>query len=86
VVGNPDGKRPQGRPFCRYEITIQSYLKRKGLESADCNNLTQNRENWQAGVNAVMDIQVMENARNLLTSCDTIRFSMSILIDLVSYR
>jgi hypothetical protein len=74
VVGNPDGKRPQGRPCCRWDINIHIYLKRTGLESVDGINLAQDRDKWQAVVNAVMNIQVLENARNFLTSCDNFSF------------
>jgi hypothetical protein len=49
-------------------------------------NLTQNRDKWQAVVNAVTNIQVLENAWNFLTSCDTFSFSMSTQLHLVSYR
>jgi hypothetical protein len=71
-VGNPDGKGQQETPCCRWEINI--YLKRTGLESRGHIDLTQNRDKWQAVDNAVMNIQVLENARNFLTSCDTFSF------------
>jgi len=68
LVGNPDGKRQQGTPCCKCEINI--YLKRTGLESRGHNDLTQKRDKWQAVVNAVMNIQVLEN----LTNRDTFSF------------
>jgi hypothetical protein len=54
-VGNPDGKRQQGTPCCRWEINIHIYLKRTGLDSSGRINLTQNRDKWKAVVNAVMN-------------------------------
>jgi len=44
---------------------INIYLKRTGLKSRGHTDLTQNRDKWQAVVNALMNIQVLGKARNL---------------------
>jgi len=42
--------------------------------------LAQHRDRWQALVNAVMNLQVPENAGNVLTSGELVSFSVRILL------
>jgi hypothetical protein len=35
LVGQPEGKRPLGRPRCRWVDTIKMYLREIGLDSVD---------------------------------------------------
>jgi hypothetical protein len=61
LVGKPEGKRPLGRPRCRWEDNIKMNLQ-VGCRGMDWIELAQNRDRWRALVNAVMDPRVPLNA------------------------
>ena len=67
LVGKPEGKRPLGRPRCRWEDNIKMDLQEVGCECMDLIELAQDRDRWWALVNAVMNFQVPYNAGNFLT-------------------
>jgi hypothetical protein len=56
---------------------LHVWYKRKtvGLESVDCINMTQHRDDWQAFVTTVMNLQFPWNAGNFLMSFETVSFS-----------
>jgi len=55
LVGKSEGKRPLGRPRSRLEHNIEMDLQ--AVEwGMDLNDLGQNRNRWQALVNAVMNL------------------------------
>jgi hypothetical protein len=58
LVGKPEGKRPLGRPRHGWEDNIKMNLREVGLGSMDWINLAQDREQWQALVNMVMNLWV----------------------------
>jgi hypothetical protein len=58
LVGKPEGKRPLGRPKCRWEDNIRMYFQEVGCGGMDWIGLAQDRDRWQAIVNAVMNLQV----------------------------
>jgi hypothetical protein len=58
LVEKPEGKRPLGRPRCRWEDGIRMDLGEIGLGGVDWIRLAQDREWWQAVVSAVMNLQV----------------------------
>ena len=58
LVWKPEGKRPLGRPRCRWEDNIKMGLQDVGCGGMDWIQLAQDRERWQALVNAVMKVQV----------------------------
>jgi hypothetical protein len=58
-VGKPEGKRPLGRPRCRWEDGIRMDLRENGLGGVDCIQLAQDRDRWQAVVSAVMNLPVL---------------------------
>ena len=68
LVGKPEGKRPLGRPRCRLENNIKMDLQEVGWGSKDWIELAEDRDMWQALVNAVMNLQVPLDAGNFLTS------------------
>jgi hypothetical protein len=54
-VGKPEGKRPHGRPWCRWEDSVKVDLQEVGCGGMDWIHLAQYRDRWQALVNAVMN-------------------------------
>jgi len=56
--GKPEGKRPLGRPRCRWEDNITMDLQKLGCGGMDWIKLAQNREGWRALVNVVMNLRV----------------------------
>jgi len=67
VKGKPEGKRPLGRPRSRWE-DIKMDLQAMIWEGMDWIDLAQDRDRWRDVVNAVMNLQVPQNAGNYLTS------------------
>ena len=57
LVGKPKGKRPLGRPRCRWEDNIKMDLQEVG-GGGDGMELAQDRDRWRALVNTVMNFQV----------------------------
>jgi hypothetical protein len=58
LVGIPEGKRQLGRPRCRWRDNITLELREIGYGSMDGINLAQDRGQWWALVNIVMNLQV----------------------------
>jgi hypothetical protein len=58
LVGTREGKRPLGRPRCRWEANIGMDLREIGWEGVDCINLALDREQWRAVVNTAMNFRV----------------------------
>jgi hypothetical protein len=58
LVGRPKGKRPLGRPRCRWEDNIKMDLGEIGIKEANLIWLAQDRVQWRAFVNTVMNLQV----------------------------
>jgi hypothetical protein len=60
LVGKPEGKRPLGRPRRRWEDGIKMDLKEIGFGGeVEWIHLAQDRDRWQALVNAVMNLRVL---------------------------
>jgi hypothetical protein len=58
LVGNPEVKRPLGRPRRRWVDNIKMDLRETGWNGMDWSNLAQGRDQWRALVNAVMNLRV----------------------------
>jgi hypothetical protein len=58
LVGNPEGKRPLGRPRCRWVDNIKMDLRGMGWTGMDWIDLVQDRDQCMALVNAVMNLRV----------------------------
>jgi hypothetical protein len=58
LVGRPEGKRPLGRPRCRWEDNIKLDLRDTGTDGVNWIRLDQDRVQWRAFVNTVMSLRV----------------------------
>jgi hypothetical protein len=59
LVRKPEGKRPLGRPRCRWGDGIRMDLREIGLGCVDWTRLSQDRDRWRAVVSAVMNLRVL---------------------------
>jgi hypothetical protein len=57
-VGKRGGKRQLGRPRRRWVNNIKIDLKGIGWGSMDCIDLAQDKDQWRALVNTIMNIRV----------------------------
>jgi hypothetical protein len=58
LVGKPEGNRPLGRPTRRWEDNIKMDLREIGIDGVNWIQLTQDRVQWRAFVNTVMNFRV----------------------------
>jgi hypothetical protein len=58
LVGNPEGKRPLERPRRRWVDNIKMDLREIGWDDGDWIDLAQDRDQWRALMNAVMNLRV----------------------------
>jgi hypothetical protein len=58
LVGKPEGKRPVGRPRRRCVDNIKIDLREIGWDGMDWIDLAQDRDQWRAVVNTVMNLRV----------------------------
>jgi hypothetical protein len=57
-VGKPEGKRPLGRPRRRWVDNINIDLREIGWDGVDWIDRAQNRDQWRALVNMVLNLRV----------------------------
>jgi hypothetical protein len=58
LVGRPEGKRPLERPSRMWEDKIKLDLREAGIDGANWIHLAQNRVEWRAFANTVMNLRV----------------------------
>jgi hypothetical protein len=58
LVGNPEGKRPLGRPRHRWVGNIKMDLREIGWDGGDWIDLAQDMDQWRALVKPVMNLRV----------------------------
>jgi hypothetical protein len=58
LVGNPEGKRPLGKPRRRLVDNVKMDLREIGWDGGDWIDLAQDRDQWWALVNPVMNLRV----------------------------
>jgi hypothetical protein len=59
LVGKPEGKRPLGRPRCRWEDGIRIDLREIGFGCVDWIRLAQDSVRWRSVMSAVMNLRVL---------------------------
>ena len=74
-VGKPEGKRPLGRPRCRWVDNIRMDLQEVRCGYMDWIGLAQDRDSWRTLVSTVINLWVPWNTGNFLTSCKPVSFS-----------
>jgi hypothetical protein len=70
-VGKPEGKRPLGRPKCKWVDNFKMVLVEREEGGIDWIDLAQDRYRWRSLVNAVRNLRIVENAGKFLRSCRT---------------
>jgi hypothetical protein len=58
LVGNSEGKRPLGRTRCRWLDNMKMDLSEIGWGDVDWTDLVQDRDQWMALVNTIMNPRV----------------------------
>jgi hypothetical protein len=58
LVGKPKRKRPLGRPRRRWVDNIKMDLGEIGWDGSEWNELAQDKDQWRALVNMVMNLRV----------------------------
>jgi hypothetical protein len=58
LVGKPEGKRPLGRPRCRWKDNIKIDLQDVRCGVSYWIELAKDRDRWRALVNAVMNLRI----------------------------
>jgi hypothetical protein len=66
LVGRPEGKRPLGRHRRRWEDNIKIDLREIGIDGANWIQLAQDRAQWRAVVNTVMNLRVPYRMQNIV--------------------
>jgi hypothetical protein len=65
LVGRPGGKRPLGRPRCRWKDNIKTDIGEIGIDGANWIRLAQDRVQWRVFVNTVMNLWVPQRKRDI---------------------
>jgi hypothetical protein len=59
LVGKPEGKRPLRRLRHRWVDNIKMDLREIGWVGVDCIDMAQDRDEWRAVVNTVLNLRVL---------------------------
>ena len=57
LTSKPTGKRPLGRPRCRWKDNIRMDLEEIGMNAGNWVNSAQDRDYWRALVNAALNLR-----------------------------
>jgi hypothetical protein len=69
LVGKPEGKRPLGRPRRRWVDNIKMDLREIGCDGVNWIDMAQDRDQWRALVNTVLNLRVPKNSGGFLRIC-----------------
>jgi hypothetical protein len=65
LIGKPEGNRPLGRPIRRWVANIE--LREIGWDGVDWIDRAQDRDQWRALVNTILNLRVPRNAGKFLS-------------------
>jgi hypothetical protein len=85
LVRKPEGKRPLGRPICRWVEHNKIDFREVEWGCIDSIDLAQDWDQWRALVNTVINFRVAQNVGKFLSSCTTIGFSRTAHLHEVNY-
>jgi hypothetical protein len=68
LIRTPKGKRPLGKPRCRWLYNIKTDLLEIGFSVVDWIGLAEDRYRWRALVNSVMNLRVASDTVKLSSS------------------
>jgi hypothetical protein len=69
LVGKPEGNRPLGRPRRRWLDNIKMDLREIGRNGMDWIDMAQDRNQWRALVNTVLNLRDPYNSGKFLSGC-----------------
>jgi hypothetical protein len=69
LVEKPEGKRPLGRTRHRWVDNIKMDLREIEWDGMDRIHVAQDRDQWRALVNTVLNLRVLLNAAGFLSGC-----------------
>ena len=75
LVGKPGGKRPLGKPRRRWEDNIKMDLHEVGCGGMEWVELARDMDRWRTLVNAAMNLIILLNAGDFLTSWKPVSLS-----------
>jgi hypothetical protein len=58
LMGKPEGKSPLGRPRRRWVDNIKMGLRTRGWDGVDWIDVAQDRDQWRALLNTVLNLRV----------------------------
>jgi hypothetical protein len=58
LVWSPEGRRPLGRPRCRWDDDIKIDLKEAACDGGEWIHMTQGKDKWWAVVKTVMNLWI----------------------------
>jgi hypothetical protein len=58
LLGKPEGKRQLGRPRRKWVDNIKIYLREIGWDAVDWMDMAQDRDQWRALVNTILNLRV----------------------------
>jgi hypothetical protein len=73
-------KETSRKTRCRWVHNIKMNLRDIGRGGMDWIELVQDRDQWRALVNILMNLQVLQNIEKFLNSCTTGSFSKKLLL------
>jgi len=84
LVGKPGGKRPMGRPRCRWEDNIKMDVQEVGRAFGDWMGFSQDRDRWRALVSMVKNLRVPKMWGISWLAAEPVSFSRRTLLHGVS--